>query len=262
MSLRNMASRHYTALRALINVYQINTIQPVRARFTPHQIRITTNRFHNTSTDSSKSHSAHNKSECWRCHTPLTAPSKLHCEKTICGVVQPVRDQSYFETFGLKEGFEVPLRDMHSTFIKLQRKVHPDGVVGRSDTERSFADAQSSQLNKAYEVLRDPLTRALYMLNLHGIQISESESLTNPDLLAAVMDIREDLESAETDDEVLKVKAVNDKKRIRAEFGLQDAFDKGDYQKARDLTVELQFWDNIGKAIEDWVPGQRIELKH
>ncbi|TPX40294.1 hypothetical protein SeMB42_g04251 [Synchytrium endobioticum] len=189
--------------------------------------------------------------------------SNPHCEKTLCGAVQPVKPHtSYFDLFGLKESFEVPVRDMHATFIKLQRKVHPDGQAGRSSTERLFADDQSSQLNKAYQVLKDPLLRAVYMLGRWGSHISESESLSDPELLTTVLDMREELEAAETEDDVLKLKTVNDKRRDKTELALKAAFDKGDRENARDLTVELQYWDNIGKAIEEWSPGKRIELKH
>jgi hypothetical protein len=50
-------------------------------------------------------------------------------------------------------------------------------------------------------------------LSLQGIQISESNSQSNPDLLASVLESREELEEAATEDDVLKIKARNESKR-------------------------------------------------
>jgi molecular chaperone HscB len=43
---------------------------------------------------------------------------------------------------------------------------------------------------------------------------------------------------------------------------LTKAFKANDITEAKALTVQLQYWDNIRRAIVDWAPGKRIELKH
>lgn len=76
--------------------------------------------------------------------------------------------------------------------------------------EHEFAQLQSSLLNKAYNTLKDPLARAKYMLQLEGIQIEESASLEDPELLLEVLEMREELEQATSEDELKPVKQVND----------------------------------------------------
>jgi hypothetical protein len=33
-------------------------------------------------------------------------------------------------------------------------------------------------------------------------------------------------------------------------------------EEAKELTIQMQYWDNIRRAIVDWAPGKRIELQH
>lgn len=47
------------------------------------------------------------------------------------------------------------------------------------------------------------------MLALNGVEISESESLEDPELLMEVMEIREQMEEAESEDDIEKLKVEN-----------------------------------------------------
>jgi molecular chaperone HscB len=78
--------------------------------------------------------------------------------------------------------------------------------------DQVYAQQQSSLANKAYSTLKEPLSRANYMLELLGAPIHETESLNEPELLMEVMEARELLEEAQTEDEVQDLKNVNDGK--------------------------------------------------
>lgn len=43
---------------------------------------------------------------------------------------------------------------------------------------------------------------------------------------------------------------------------LSDAFSRNDLDLAKDYSIQLQYWENIRRAIVDWVPGKRVEIKH
>lgn len=69
-------------------------------------------------------------------------------------------------------------------------------------------------MNKAYHTLKDPLARAKYLLELQGVEVGESDSLEDPALLMEVMEIREELDEATTEEEVAQVKETNDGKCV------------------------------------------------
>ena len=80
--------------------------------------------------------------------------------------------------------------------------------------EHQYAQLQSSLLNKAYGTLKDPLARARYMLELEGVEVSESESLHEPELLMEVMELREELDEVTNEEELDQVKQTNDGKYL------------------------------------------------
>ncbi|KAJ3299499.1 hypothetical protein HK104_008688 [Borealophlyctis nickersoniae] len=151
---------------------------------------------------------------------------------------------------------------LRQRFLKLQQAVHPDSFGQKSETEKTWSEQQSSFINKAYQTLRDPLARAKYLLEQGGVHVDEAASLDDPDLLMAVLDAREQLEEAETDEEVAAIGAENEKRLRETMKSLAEAFAAGDLDRARDLTIQLQYWTNIKRAVNEWSPGKRVELHH
>jgi len=78
--------------------------------------------------------------------------------------------------------------------------------------ELDYAQLQSSVINKAYHTLKDPLSRAQYLLKEQGIQVNEGDSLSDPELLMEVMEFREELEEAQSEADITPLKARNDGK--------------------------------------------------
>ncbi|ORX52688.1 hypothetical protein DM01DRAFT_254543 [Hesseltinella vesiculosa] len=77
-----------------------------------------------------------------------------------------------------------------------------------------------------------------------------------------VMEVREALEEAASDPEVEVINEENKQKILETCQALSSAFEENDFDLAKDLTIQLQYWDNIRRAIVDWVPGKRVEVKH
>lgn len=76
--------------------------------------------------------------------------------------------------------------------------------------ELDYAQLQSSVINKAYNTLKNPLTRAQYILEQNGYKINESDSLSDPELLMEVMEFREELEEVTSEKELVPLKERND----------------------------------------------------
>lgn len=120
-------------------------------------------------------------------------------------------------------------------------------------------------INKAYEILKEPLQRAHLLLEQHASSVpSEAESLEDPEVLMEVMELREELEDASSEEEAARVREKN-KKRLDATVQLlQKAFAQTppDVETARTAAVGLRYWSNIDKAAREWQPGKRVELQH
>ncbi|KAG0286984.1 hypothetical protein BGZ98_004845, partial [Dissophora globulifera] len=131
-----------------------------------------------------------------------------------------------------------------------------------TDGNQVYAQQQSSLANKAYSTLKEPLSRANYMLHLLGSPVHETESLNKQELLMEVMEARELLEDAQTEEEVDDLKAVNDGRIKDAVKGLTAAFKEQDLETAKTLAIELQYWIRIQNVIRDWAAGKPIVADH
>ncbi|KAG0174551.1 hypothetical protein DFQ28_005887 [Apophysomyces sp. BC1034] len=100
------------------------------------------------------------------------------------------------------------------------------------------------------------------MLALRGLDVGESESLHDPELLMDVMEVREELEEASTEDDVHRIKLQNDEKMQETIEHLSTSFANEAFDQAKDYMIQLQYWENIRRAIVDWSPGKRLEIHH
>ncbi|XP_071480795.1 uncharacterized protein [Diadema antillarum] len=147
---------------------------------------------------------------CWNCHAVLSGnlsasaghedalrPSiAFFCQS--CSMIQPLdEDLNHFQILGVEEKFDVDIADLTSRFRNLQRVLHPDKFGNTSKMEQSFSALQSSAVNKAYKVLLKPLSRGMYLLELHGHSIEEGESGIDPAFLMEVMEVNEELANTE-----------------------------------------------------------------
>lgn len=164
-----------------------------------------------------------------------------------------------------KGGWEVDTKALKRAWRLKMAVTHPDRMVGRSEKEQQIGAQQSALINRAYETLLNPLPRAHYLLQRHDApEVSESDSLEDPELLMEVMELRERLEEAENEREAAEVRADNKKLLDQTEETLAQAFGQKppDLETARQAAVQLRYWTNIEKAAREWSPGKRVELQH
>ena len=103
--------------------------------------------------------------------------------------------RDFFELFGLPDSYDIDLPQLSSRYRKLQATVHPDKFASASDLERRLSVQNSALINEAYQTLRHPLSRAQYMLQLRGADLStESSAPMDPEFLMQQMRLREELE--------------------------------------------------------------------
>ncbi|GAA5928820.1 J-type chaperone JAC1 [Sporobolomyces koalae] len=205
-------------------------------------------------------------STCPSCHAPLPrAPFPL-CPKCSSIVPPPPLDSTTFYSLLqlAKQEYEIDLKHLKREFLQLQQKVHPDRFGGMGSKEE-WAKLWSARVNDAYKVLANDRERGEYLLSLHDVTIGEAEAVTDPELLMEIMETREELEDAETPEQVDRIRETNRQSMQEAIRNLARAFDHvdpPDLETARNLIIQLKYLDNVETVCREWTPGKRVELQH
>ena len=176
---------------------------------------------------------------CWSCLA--AGAGGLFCG--ACGVVQPPGQVDHFARLGLPCGFALDEAELDRRYFALQRQLHPDRFVRRAPRERAISQSQAASLNEAYEALRDPLGRAVYLLRLQGIDLEppSGQTISDPDLLMEAMEMREALAEAGDAAAVAMVAARVEVERRTALATLAKAFADGGRDAAREATLRLKY---------------------
>lgn len=104
--------------------------------------------------------------------------------------------KNFFELFGLPVGFGLDKAELSERYRELQRLVHPDRFASGSDQERRISLQQATQVNEAFETLKDPLKRAQYLLQLNGLEDDGQQTTKDTAFLMGQMELREELAEA------------------------------------------------------------------
>lgn len=146
-------------------------------------------------------------------------------------------------------------------FLQLQARAHPDR---HPQEDKNKAQALSARINEAYKTLQNPLLRAQYLLSLRGIEVAEDETakVEDPDLLMEVLETREEIEEAESEEDLVDMKAQNDIRIDKSVKILENAFRDDDMDLAKSEAVKLRYWINIKESLDGWEKGKPIVLQH
>lgn len=102
-----------------------------------------------------------------------------------------------FELFGLSRRFAQDRAVLDERWKQLQREAHPDKFAAQGAAAQRVAMQWSVRINEAYQRLKDPLSRATYLCELHGHDIqAESNTAMPAAFLVQQMRWREALDEA------------------------------------------------------------------
>ena len=188
--------------------------------------------------------------DCWSCGAERGAAS--FC--TTCGKIQAVpKQKTYFEALGLERRMGLSRDDIEKRFREVSQKVHPDRFGRASPIERRLALEHTTWVNDAYRVLREPRTRAEYLLELEGVKIGhEEERADDPELLMTMMELQEQASTA-TDASGLEKMLAEMRAKKKALLDETEAyFDRreGTKEGAKRALDELRFVRRLEERIE------------
>jgi molecular chaperone HscB len=177
---------------------------------------------------------------CWSCHGPVGRVA-LFCH--VCGALQPPDRSDYFRRLGLAPGFDIDEKDLQRRYIAFQQRLHPDRFARKSAKERVLAEQHTVSLNEAYEVLKEPLRRGAYLLQLAGraAPTEEARTIDDPELLMETLERREALSEAMSLDAVAALAGQAAKEEAQALDALRAAFAAADLAEATRVLTRLRY---------------------
>lgn len=107
-------------------------------------------------------------------------------------------------------------------------------------------------MNKAYRTLQKPVTRAVYMLQLHGVRLEEGTDATaDPNFLLEVMEVNEKLAESQSPEEVDGIgQAVRETLKDLTEQ-MNTSLNKGDLQSAKELLARMKYFANLEEKVKE-----------
>lgn len=160
----------------------------------------------------------------------------------------------YFTLFGLQAGFAVDSELLATRYQDLQRQYHPDKYASRPQAEQLAALSQSATINQAWQTLRHPLTRAEYLLSLHGFDLAnEQHTVRDTAFLMEQLELREELDGIEqakdTDRLEAFIQRVKGMYKTRHQQMLAE-LDSEAWAQAADTVRKLRFLDKLQSQSE------------
>ena len=157
-----------------------------------------------------------------------------------------------FELFDVPVQFSQDKALLDARWKDLQREAHPVKFAAQGASAQRLAMQWSVRINEAYQRLKDPLKRAIYLCELHGAPIqAESNTAMPPEFLLQQMQWREALEYAEDIEELEEMasQALN-RKRESLSIIEQTLDAHRNYPAAAQQVRSLMFIERFGSEVD------------
>lgn len=159
---------------------------------------------------------------------------------------------NYFELFSIPATFSVDQSQLSATYRELQKQYHPDKFTMQTNSERRAAMQKSTEINDAYQTLKNSCLRAEYLLLLAGHDIELQKTLQDTNFLIEQMQWRESMASFTQDDEdEIASFAENIQERasaLESQIALQ--LEAEDFEATADSIRKLKFMLKLQSELE------------
>ena len=157
---------------------------------------------------------------------------------------------NHFDKFSLDITFDVNTDELEAKYIELQRKFHPDTFINKDKSEQDLAYINSISITEGYNILKNKVKRAIYILKLNGIDIENDDLQVKPDqeTLITILEIKERLSSLSDENEMRQIKKdiKNQIDQILKEA--EEGFKNRNYQIMAQKLIRIKYFNKI---IED-----------
>ncbi|QWD61252.1 Fe-S protein assembly co-chaperone HscB [Polynucleobacter sp. MWH-UH25E] len=160
----------------------------------------------------------------------------------------------YFRFFGLNQQFNIDLPALDQAYLAIQKEVHPDRHARGTEAEQRVAMQMATLANTAYQTLKNPIQRGLYLCQLHGVDAKlETNTAMPAAFLMKQMEWRETLdEQAEELPELEALMTEVEQSKSDTLVEIAQAIDSAkNYQRAAELLRGLLFVDKFAIELDD-----------
>ncbi len=161
--------------------------------------------------------------------------------------------QNHFALFHLPQQFAIDTVALDAAYREVQNQVHPDKFVSAADAEKRVAMQWATRANEAYQTLKSPFKRVVYLCELNGVDLQVESNTAMPTVFLmqqmawreALDDVRDtrDLGALEKLDATLRAAR---KTELDAIAGL---LDNGRFEDAGQGVRQLMFLEKFGEEI-------------
>lgn len=159
------------------------------------------------------------------------------------------RLMEFFDIYEIEPSFSISKNELRKRYLVLQKKFHPDRFAHSSIEEQKTALINSSLINDAYQVLKDDIRRAKYLLECNGVEITNH---TNPAFLMKQMEYEEKIEDHSNDkNQLLSIQKELQEELDQYKDNLTVDFDKKNFDRATNQINEFIFIDKLHLKIKE-----------
>jgi len=169
-------------------------------------------------------------------------------------VANPSASDDYFRFFGLDQQFNLDLPALDQAYLAVQKEVHPDRHARGSESEQRIAMQMATLANTAYQTLKNPIQRGLYLCQLHGVDAKlETNTAMPAAFLMKQMEWRENLDDQAEDLAALEalMEEVDASKQDTLLEVMQALDQARNYVRAAELLRGLLFIDKFAVELDD-----------
>lgn len=152
---------------------------------------------------------------------------------------------NYFDVFNLPVSFDVNKELLSQRYRDLQRAVHPDKYATSSERERRLAMQKATQINEAFQTLKNPIARGQYLLQLHGTQLNDQDPHLDDQFLIEQIELREELSELKSSGELNKFLSRIERRMHTLTVTLSQHFAQQNFQAAREYLRQFQFFKRL-----------------
>ncbi len=161
--------------------------------------------------------------------------------------------ENHFDLFQMPARFAIDVAQLDAAYRELQGRVHPDKFAAASDAEKRVAMQWATRANEAYKTLKNPLHRAAYLCELHGVDLGiESNTTMPPAFLMQQMEWREALDEARSERDMAQLEVLEQSlNSVRREMTgrIGTLLDQSQFDEAGQRVRELMFVEKFGEEV-------------